>query len=232
MSAASAAGDVVAVLTGDLVGSRALPVTDLDRARGALEAAARDAADWEPGLVAGAGLEVFRGDSWQLCLARPVRWLRVALFVRARLKALGRGFDTRIGAGLGPVERLDTQRISRSTGLAFERSGAALDAMGRDDRILLAGSGALSAAVAWAAGEFSRRWTPDQAAAVALMLPPVTITQHAAGLRLGKSQQAVARSLRSAHLGAIGRLVRAMESEAAGAQLESVVSTDYNQKRL
>jgi hypothetical protein len=193
-------GDV-AVLTGDLVGSRALPDEALDRARAALEAAARDAAGWEPALVAGGGLEFFRGDSWQLCLLRPTRLLRVALFLRARLRALGRGFDTRIGVGLGPVARLDPERVSRSTGLAFERSGAALDRMKRRERLAVNPDGADPELriVATLCAAIADRWTPAQARAMAQAVgPDPAPDQSAMAARLVVSQSAVAQALRAA----------------------------------
>jgi hypothetical protein len=172
VSAGSGGGDV-AVLTGDLVGSRALSPDRLAEARTALEAAALDAAAWEPGLALGA-LEFFRGDSWQFALARPRRFLRVALFLRARLKALGRDLDTRIGVGLGPVERLDPERVSRSTGEAFIRSGAALDGMKRRERLALYpdGAGAELRAIAMLCAAVADRWSPAQALALAAVLAP------------------------------------------------------------
>lgn len=164
----------VAVLTGDLVGSRALSADRLAKARGALELAARDVAAWEPELALGA-LEFFRGDSWQFALARPHRFLRVALFLRARLKALGRDLDTRIGVGLGPFERLDPERISRSTGEAFVRSGAALDGMKRRERLALYpdGAGAELRAIAMLCAAVADRWSPAQALALAVVMKPV-----------------------------------------------------------
>lgn len=196
----------VAVLTGDLVGSRALSAGELERARAALETAARDVAGWEPGLVAGAGLEFFRGDSWQLCLARPARWLRVALFARARLKALGRGFDTRIGVGLGPVERLDNERVSRSTGAAFERSGAALDGMRRRDRLVLHAEGAAPElpVVATLCAAVADGWTSGQASAVLGVLgAPPNDTQARIAARIGIAQPTLARALARARFEAL-----------------------------
>ncbi len=213
MSGAGGGGGGVAVLTGDLVGSRALAADRLAEARGALEAAARDAAAWEPGLALGA-LEFFRGDSWQFALGRPRRFLRVALFLRARLKALGRDLDTRIGVGLGPVERLDPERISRSTGEAFVRSGAALDAMKRRARLEVHpdGAGAELRLIAMLCAAVADGWAPGQAAAMASALgAPSDSTQGALAQHIGKSRDVLNRALVRARWDVVGEAIEQVE---------------------
>jgi hypothetical protein len=208
-------GGGVAVLTGDLVGSRELAADRLAEARGALEAAAQGVAAWEPGLALGA-LEFFRGDSWQFALARPRRFLRVALFLRARLKALGRDLDTRIGVGLGPVERLDPERISRSVGEAFVRSGAALDAMKRRERLAVYPDG-LSVelrVIAVLCAALADRWSPGQAQAAAEALRlDLAADQAAIARRLGVSQPAVAQFLRAGHADALTLAISMVEAD-------------------
>ena len=48
-----------------------------------------------------AAFSSFRGDGWQCLGPDPAFALRAALFLRARLGALGRSFDTRISVGIG-----------------------------------------------------------------------------------------------------------------------------------
>ncbi len=130
--------ETYAVLTGDLVGSRDLG-TDL-RAE-VIRWLKRLADDFEGvnrGALAG-DPEVFRGDGWQVCLRDPARALTAAVFFRAGLKAhrSGRAIDSRVGIGIGPVDRLVEKRVSESSGPVFVSSGAALDSLGGALRLRL-----------------------------------------------------------------------------------------------
>lgn len=127
-----------AVLTGDLIESRALAAQQR-----------KDLLDWLKQVtehfsqlhhdVAVGRLEVFRGDSWQLCLQKPTLALEAAVFIRAGLKAhtSRENVDTRIGIGVGSVDTLVEDRISESNGEAFIRSGQALDALHPDVNLSL-----------------------------------------------------------------------------------------------
>ncbi len=119
-----------AVLTGDLVESRKLSPDGKEAAQFALKRIAQAFARVHPGAVVG-NLDIFRGDSWQLCLEESERVLEAALFIRSGLKAesalLGEKLDARIGLAVGEVEGLKDSKISESSGPAFELSGSALD---------------------------------------------------------------------------------------------------------
>ncbi|TVR47752.1 MAG: hypothetical protein EA425_15375 [Puniceicoccaceae bacterium] len=100
-----------------------------------IEAAGREAAEAFPG----AGMtpvDVYRGDGWQVALERPRLALRVALFLRCRLRQGEDGVDTRVSIGIGPVEHLPKRRVSRGDGPAFRLSGRGLEEM--DPRRLMA----------------------------------------------------------------------------------------------
>jgi hypothetical protein len=147
----------------------------LDAAVALLRRLAKEFEQDRPGTVVGMP-DVFRGDSWQLCLQRPALPVTAAVFIRAGFKASG--FDSRIGIGWGGVERLHPERISESSGPAFVRSGQALDQLRKDQSLALphfrddsVTSGANSALIMLEAGvglldALLARWTQREAAAV------------------------------------------------------------------
>lgn len=118
-----------AVLTGDIIKSSRLSPADLESVRSTLLRAVNAVRRWKPGLVQGKP-EFFRGDAWQLLLADPAPALRVAIHLRASLRAAALS-DTRVAIGLGSVETISSERVSLSTGQAFVHSGKALDRMTR-----------------------------------------------------------------------------------------------------
>lgn len=116
-----------AVLTGDLIGSTDLTAEEIGAARESLFAAITLFDSTEGELVVGRP-EFFRGDAWQVLLHTPAKALRLALFLRARLRAETTS-DTRISIGIGNVSEINPHRISLSRGEAFMLSGHALDEM-------------------------------------------------------------------------------------------------------
>lgn len=219
MSAASfpAPADVLAVLTGDLIGSTRLSPERMGRTRAILEKAVREFRPRGPRAVCGAP-EFFRGDSWQL-LVREARWaLRVALTIQAQLMAEV-DVRTRISIGLGGAEVIDARRVSLSTGEAFTLSGRALDAMtGYFDL-----TGALPERAGALAGWFPallhvcsglvRPWTRRQAEIVSLALLPEQPTHEwiAHALRPQVAKQTVSESLAGAGWRPLLEAIRAFE---------------------
>lgn len=119
-----------AVLTGDIVassrtspeGRRHLP--ELIRAAGEdLPRRYREAVHGE--------IDVFRGDSWQMVLGQPREALRIAVFLRARLRSEPgfRRLDSRISIGFGSIAYLPDQNVSTGNGQAFQLSGEGLEAL-------------------------------------------------------------------------------------------------------
>lgn len=125
-----------AALTGDIVKSSELSSDELEDVRHRIERAAYEVAEWEKGLVA-AKPDFFRSDSWQMVLAEPALALRVAMYIRASLKAREIR-DSRIAIGIGGVEALNKKKASLSSGPTMTASGKALDKMGAKYRLAIA----------------------------------------------------------------------------------------------
>lgn len=165
-----------AVLTGDFVSSEAMQRTGDQTLGDLLRAATAEAGK----IFDRAGLsevDVFRGDSWQLLVRDPGEALAVGLFLRAWVRAQGPSqrpyWDTRVGLGLGRVERLDEARISESEGPAFVASGEALDALQEGPAsqrprfgVVGAPAGLPLDLVASLVDTLVQHWTPKQAWAV------------------------------------------------------------------
>lgn len=117
-----------AVLTGDLIDSQQLGDSLLKAHLEWLQQLTENFRIHYPGSTVGK-LDIFRGDSWQFCLRQPALAVHAAIWLRAGLKAhpSRKNVDTRIGIGVGSIESLDEERISRSSGPAFLASGRALD---------------------------------------------------------------------------------------------------------
>lgn len=210
--------DDLVVLTGDIVGSSRLGPERLDAAMGALErAAAEDLSHWGAGETR---FTRFRGDGWQ-CLGPPGGyWLRGLLLLRARLRALGREFDTRVSVGIGAGRLAAGPGLADAGGAAFEISGRGLETMGHARRFAMARAGppALPAEAADAilalSDEVSRRWTPRQAEVFAVRLLSDDAGQATLASVLGMTQQAVAKHLSAGGNLALSRALAAFEAVA------------------
>lgn len=120
-------GAVFAVLTGDVIASTAFPAGHLDAVRRVIVEAIDRLRHYREGTIRGSP-QFFRGDAWQVLLNEPASALRLALLIRARLRAQI-GADSRVSIGIGGVGQIAEDRISMSTGEAFTLSGRALDRM-------------------------------------------------------------------------------------------------------
>ncbi|MEQ9822978.1 MAG: hypothetical protein ABQ298_01190, partial [Puniceicoccaceae bacterium] len=108
-----------AVLTGDIVGSRKLSTHELASLFEGVRGVWRCFAEHHGDAVMGE-FDVFRGDGWQVALTQPALCLRAAVFLRAAFRAHSKkvDVDSRIGVGVGPVDRIVRERLSESNGLA------------------------------------------------------------------------------------------------------------------
>lgn len=91
-----------------------------------------------PEIFAGvevSGPEVFRGDSWQMLISDARYGLHSAFYLRAVLRSLFL-VDTRIGIGVGGLERPPSAAVGSADGPAFRRSGRALDQLRRNETML------------------------------------------------------------------------------------------------
>lgn len=177
--------DIHAVITGDLIGSTALPP---DRAQAAMSALQQAARDWVHDLH----FTRFRGDGWQVLTDRPHSALRIAFYMTASLAAADTGLATRIAMGFGTAS-LRAGDLSAAMGSAFTRSGRALDHMPRKQRWAVSGGPDLPAwipATTALADWHAARWTAGQAAVVADWLDPADRTQEERATRMGLTRQA------------------------------------------
>lgn len=211
---------VWAVLTGDIVGSSRLNSTE----RQALPARLRAASERVAGHFAKDlpfPLDLFRGDSWQLAIQRAELATRIALMMRALVRAAfdSTRLDTRISIGVGTVDFIPPDGLEAADGQAFRLSGEGLDRLTGDTRmgISLPGWHGPNVAEAFDVGLAlidlqARGWTQRQAEAVAGAL--VGLTQERIGrewVQHPVTQQAIAQHLDRAGWDSIERSVQFFE---------------------
>lgn len=116
------------VITGDIVNSTALSMTSKERLIEVLKQIAEEL-DESFDL----SMELYRGDSFQILVENPVHTLKVAVLLRAGLKANTVNsdilWDARVSVGVGEVTYL-SKRLAVSDGGAFRLSGHGLDNIG------------------------------------------------------------------------------------------------------
>jgi hypothetical protein len=71
-------------------------------------------------------VDVYSGDSWQILLTNPGKTLAAGLFYRAYLRASAPRLDTRLAAGIGPIDFVPGKKVSEGDGEAFRLSGQLL----------------------------------------------------------------------------------------------------------
>jgi len=205
----------LAVLTGDVIKSSRLPPGALDAVMAALASGASAMSGW-PGAVP-ARFTRFRGDGWQCLAPSPPQALRAALFLRAHVRALGLGADTRVAVGLGWGDVPDTGGLAAAGGPAFEASGRSLDKTGGPQRFVVGWAvppptESLVGAVYALCDEISRLWTASQAELLIETLAPGETPQRELADKHGITQQAVAKRLRAASDWALRQALIAVEA--------------------
>lgn len=205
-----------AVVTGDIVESSGLSVSDRRRLVGVIGESSRQLRKIF-GKALPLEVDVFRGDSWQLLLTDPPRSLRVALVFRAllRWKMELQHFDTRLAIGIGSVDLVPGRRVSEGSGEAFRASGLALDTM-KKRRMSFAfpGSDVETAldVIVQLTDEIAVRWTDRQARAIVGSLQGWTQKRIADSWESpGISQPAVTHHLEAAGWHAVHRGVAGFE---------------------
>ena len=185
----------VAVLTGDLVGSRAAGDVNIAAAMEQLSRTAHK-------LDQNARFSRFRGDGWQMVLHEPNRALFATLLLLADLRASRLSIETRISVGIDGVQSFGTANLSDASGDAFLRSGHGLDTLPRQKRLAITQCNPVLAL--WASAVFdyiewqSRGWTVAQAEAIATALRHPNETQKKLSVRLAITRQAMQSRLTSA----------------------------------
>lgn len=107
---------MIAVITGDIINSRALPEEWISTLKSALEALFGKNIKWE----------IFRGDSFQVELNAKDALIN-AIYIKACIKVL-KGADVRIGIGVGK-KSISSEKVTEANGEAFINSGSAFDAL-------------------------------------------------------------------------------------------------------
>jgi hypothetical protein len=204
----------VAVLTGDIIASTTAPAGDVDRLMHWLATALQDAGrdlDLRPPRFTR-----FRGDGWQAIIDPAPCYLRAVAHLLSGLRLHDIGLDTRIGIGIGAVDRPGTRDLSDASGPAFTLSGHALDTLPRTDRLAIAGPPAPDLAWHMAALEtlahFSARWSREQAEALTHRLVRDDAPLQRLAESLGISRQALSARLAVAGEKPLMALIRAAEA--------------------
>ena len=181
--------NIRAVLTGDLIKSRASDDATIDAAIEVLRAAAADF-----GQAWGQDLRFtrHRGDGWQVVVSDAGLVLDALLFFVARLRARLPAIETRISAGIGAVASIGTADLADASGPAFFISGDLIETMSRKRKLAIAGSGigAAQVAIVDLAEHIMAGWTPAQAEAVALSLQMRSSHHETIAAAVGITRQA------------------------------------------
>ena len=107
---------MIAVITGDIINSRALPEEWIDTLKDTLTHLFSKKAKWE----------IFRGDSFQIELNAEDALLN-AIYIKACIKTLKKA-DVRMGIGIGK-KNVNSARVTEANGEAFINSGFAFDTL-------------------------------------------------------------------------------------------------------
>jgi len=107
---------MIAVITGDIINSRALPDEWIDTLRATLNGLFGKNINWE----------IFRGDSFQVELDAKDALIN-AIYIKACIKVL-RGADVRMGIGIGN-KSINAEKVTEANGEAFVNSGSAFDTL-------------------------------------------------------------------------------------------------------
>lgn len=138
------------------------------------------------GIQGSRGLDIFRGESWQLFVDAELG-LSASFMLRGYLRGLF-GIDTRYSIGIGTYDYIDVDHISRSPGECFTISGQGLDSLKSSQTINISLGEDLkkmrpfATSIARLIDAISTSWTDKQAYACALDLN-------------GKSQEEIATSM-------------------------------------
>ncbi|MBR6104840.1 MAG: hypothetical protein IKP81_07265 [Paludibacteraceae bacterium] len=122
---------ITAILTGDIEDSSNIDTRFRGKLSETLYSIIEDFKSVSPDVC----IDIFRGDSFQIEVKEPERAVRLAILLRAGLRAatpiLGtKPWDARISIGLGSVS-YRTDRLGTSDGEAFVNSGHGLDEIGK-----------------------------------------------------------------------------------------------------
>ncbi|SEA51418.1 hypothetical protein [Alkalimonas amylolytica] len=185
-----------AVLTGDLVQSRAIKAVQYDSVLYQLEQLfASQVETW------GLSYNFYRGDAFQLLLTKPQYGVQLAISIRLTLLSLAQ--DCKISIGIGEVTNL-RQDIKSATGPAFTLSGTGLDSLSGSQRLQIhcqqSELQAILAVPVRMADAMVANLTARQAEAVLLHLINPGLAHEAIAQKLGTSRANVTKLLNNSHV--------------------------------
>lgn len=182
-----------AVITGDVIGSRLSgPNRWLPHLKQVLSQFGDSPLHWD----------IYRGDAFQLQLARPEELLWVAMRIKSGFKSQ-KGLDVRMAMGIGRVD-FRAPSVGECSGEVFVRAGALIDQL----KSLRA---TLAIATPWLdidtdinaslnlAAALMDRWLPSYAEAMAAYLSAPGLTQEALGDKLKIAQNTLSERHTKAH---------------------------------
>lgn len=190
---------IQAVLTGDIIDSSLLTLKQRKHVLEQIERILQELAQ-----AFAMKYELFRGDSFQIVMEECASALRVALLLRAKLRALkmpdsSQVVDARLSVGLGQVE-YPHEQVVISDGEAFRLSGRAFEELGKRTLVVLTPWRQLNEELALSTAfvdEIIMKWSSAQAEVMGLRLNSEH-TQKELAEQLERSPQTISRLLQSA----------------------------------
>lgn len=171
---------MVAILTGDIIGSQKTETTIwIEVLKTVLARYGNNPTDWE----------LYRGDSFQL-IASPEQALFIAIIIKAELKKL-KTIDVRIAIGIGQID-YRAPKITESNGSAFVQSGHCFDGLKKQTLAIKtpweAYNQSLQVMIDWAMITLDN-WSDKTAEIIALKLQNPELNQKEMALILNKKGQ-------------------------------------------
>lgn len=200
---------LAAVLTGDLIGSRHLSMTD----RKKMQTTQRNIFDKITQQFFDFKAEEFRGDGFQAVLyENRNQALRVALLIQTAL--IKESFGIRIGIGLGSIS-YEAENINTSDGTAFQLSGPVLDDLKKRNQHIGIATENTTANAEWNVHAITlnfliEKWSALQSEAIHEHL--TSATQQEVAEKLNISQPSVHQRLQTAGWPVVDAIVKRFEN--------------------
>ncbi|PIF05699.1 MAG: hypothetical protein CSA36_05340 [Draconibacterium sp.] len=196
---------IVAVITGDLINSSLLEDKQKEEMESHLIAFLE-----KTGVLL--SIKFFRGDSFQLMVEKD-KAAYTAVIVQAIIFSTT-GTWARLSIGIGTFSHIVEDNVLRSQGEAFELSGHQLDRMKTEGRLLRIAIvdddfQMIIDASLYLLESIIKEWKPGQAAVIVQL--PYANTQKEIAAKLGISEAAVSKSLKTSNWHAIEAFINAFE---------------------